>query len=115
MKTVYEFNYNSYEATAEFVVDTDIFKPEDAKELLEFFSWDYDEENDPIEELMKKYAMMAIKVATAENYNEYGVQSWFEENEGFIPIDGSKGIILTHIDSYRFDEAVLYFKKTTIE
>lgn len=116
MKIKYEFNYKMYEAKAGFIVDTDIFKPEDAKEYLEFFSWDYDNENDPIEELMKKYAMRAIKVATAENCNEYMVKMWFAENDGFlIPIDGTKGIELIYVNEYEFDESCLYLEKTIIE
>lgn len=115
MKIKYEFNYKIYEATAGFIVDTDIFKPEDAKEYLEFFSWDYDDENDPIEELMKKYAMRAIKVATAKNYNEYGVKSWFEANEGYLPLDGTKGVELKYVAEYLFDESCLYLEKTIIE
>lgn len=53
----YNFNYDIYEAEVDFKVDTDIFKEESAKELLEFFTWDYDTEANPIDELMKKYAI----------------------------------------------------------
>ena len=103
----YTFNYNIYDAEACFKVDTEIFKPEDAKELLEFFTWDYDENADPIDELMKKYAMTAIKIATAENYNLLGVQSWFKDQEGFIAVDGSQGVELNLISAYEFDEDAL--------
>jgi hypothetical protein len=104
MKREYKFIYNTYDANASFIVDTEIFKEEDAKELLEFFSWNYDKNANPIDELMKKYAIKAIWVATTENYNLYGVQSWFEEQEGFINVDGSQGVELTSVTEYEFDE-----------
>lgn len=66
----YTFNYNTYDAEACFKVDTEKFKAEDAKLLLEFFTWDYDKEADPIDELMKKYAIKAIWIATAEEKKE---------------------------------------------
>jgi len=103
----YTFNYNTHEAEACFKVDTEKFKEDDAKLLLEFFTWDYDHKADPIDELMKKYAMTAIKVATAENYNLYGVKNWFAEAEGFISIDGSYGVEINLIEKYEFDDEYL--------
>jgi hypothetical protein len=100
----YTFNYDIHEAEVCFKVDTEKFKAEDARLLLEFFSWNYCKEDDPIDELMIKYAMTAIKVATAEEYNEEGIKSWFAEQEGFIVVDGSKGVELTSISTYEFDE-----------
>ena len=72
--------------------------------FLDFFTWDYDEEADPIDELMKKYALKAIWVATANNYNLVGVQSWFKSEEGFIAVDGSQGVELCAISAYEFNE-----------
>lgn len=108
MKKTFQFDYNYQEAGATFVVDTDVFKPQHAKDLLEFFTWNYDKNADPIDELMRKWAMQAIEIATAENYNEYGVKSWFKENEGFLAIDGSMGVELKFIQQYEFDESVLF-------
>ncbi len=110
----YTFNYNFYEAEACFKVDTEKFKSEDAKLLLEFFSWDYDEEADPIDELMKKYAIQAIRVATFKNYKKEGVKSWFAEQEGFIAIDGSKGVELNLVSAYEFNEDDLDMKVVTV-
>ncbi len=103
----YKFNYNSFDALVDFRVDTDKFKTEDAKSLLEFFTWSYDEDADPIDELMKKYAIKAIYIATSENYNIGGVKSWFAESEGLIALDGSVGVELTYISMYEFDEDAL--------
>jgi hypothetical protein len=108
MKKEYTFDYNSMEAEAIFEVDTEVFTDEHARATLEFFTWDYDEEADPIDEVMKKYAVEAIKFATAENYNEQGVISEFDSYEGFCKIDGSAGIELISVTAYRFDPDVLY-------
>jgi hypothetical protein len=104
----YDFDYNNGEAGASFTVDTEKFNPELVKAYLEFFSWDYDDEEDPLDELMKKYGMQAIKIATSENFNEHGVKGWFEEAEGFPNIDGSVGIELTYVEEYEFDERSLF-------
>lgn len=108
----YTFNYNVYEAEAAFKVDTEKFTEEKAKATLEFFLWDYDTEADPIDEVMKKYAMEAIKIATFEDYNLAGVIEAFKNKEGFFPIDGSHGIELNLINEYEFDE---YDLEMTIE
>jgi hypothetical protein len=109
----YTFNYNAYEAEACFKVDTEKFKAEDAKLLLEFFNCDYDKEADPIDELMKKYAIKAIRIATGENYDEEGVKSWFAEQEGFLAIDGSQGVELNLVSAYEFDEDALDMEVVT--
>lgn len=113
-KIKYDYDYNFLEASAVFTVDTDILTVENAKMMLEFFIWEYDKEGDIIEELMKKYAMQAIKVATAESFNTYGVKSWFEESEGFLALDGSQGIELISVTEYEFDDADLQLTKKTL-
>lgn len=101
---IYTCNYDFYEAEAIFTVDTEIFKPEDAQLLLDFFSWDYDTEADPIDEIVKKYALQAILVGTAHDYNKVGVISWFEKSEGYLQIDGTNGVKLIGLSNYEFDE-----------
>jgi hypothetical protein len=103
----YYFNYNCFDASAIFELDNEVFKEDQAQVLLDFFSWEYDEENDPIDELIELYAMKAIEVATAENYNTYGVISWFEIQEGFMQIDGSQGLKLVKIDAYEFQRELI--------
>ena len=112
---IYDFNYNFHEAYSTFRVDDEKLTKENAKEMLEFFTWDYDEDANPIEELMKKYGMKAIEVATAEDFNTYGVQCWFDESEGFLPLDGSQGIELTNVARYDFDEDSLNLEKRNVE
>ncbi len=103
----YTFNYDMYEAKACFKVDTDKFTKELAYATLDFFTWDYDKENDPIDEVMKKYAMEAIRIATFNNYSTYGVKEAFNNNEGYAKVDGSMGIELNIVSSYEFDESNL--------
>lgn len=103
----YHFEYGFDEADVYIDVDLDRFTKESAQTLLDFFSWDYDKRKDPIDELMKKYAMKAIHIAAAENFNEVGIKNWFAEQEGFIAIDGSQGVTLQRIIPYEFDEETL--------
>lgn len=100
----YNFDYNYHEAYASFTVDTKKFKESDAKMLLEFFDWDINEDGNLIDELMTKYALKAIEVATAENCNIRGVKRWFQEQEGFLAVDGSKGVELTSVTHYEFSD-----------
>lgn len=100
----YTFKYNLYEAEVSFKVDTEKFTEEMAKATLEFFTWDYDKSADPIDEVMKKYAITAIEIASSEDYNAYGIIHEFDDKEGFCRIDGSQGITLTWSEKYEFDE-----------
>lgn len=103
MEVDYKFEYDYHEADVHFKVDTEKFTKEMAYDTLNFFTWDYDEDEDPIYEVMKKYAMEAIRIATFNNYNEFGVIDEFNDNEGFYRIDGSYGITLVQINGYEFD------------
>ena len=103
----YTFNYNVYEAEACFKVDTEKFTEVMAKETLNFFTWDYDKDADPIDEVMKKYALEAIRIATFNGYNLFGVKDEFMNNEGFCKVDGSMGIELNVVQGYEFDVEAL--------
>lgn len=106
----YKFDYSAGEAIVSFKVDTEVFTEEVAKETLEFFSWDYDEDGDLIDEAVKKYAMEAIRIATVNNYNEIGVKGEFENHEGYCRVDGSLGIELIYISEYEFNDSYLDMK-----
>lgn len=103
----YNYEYGFAEATVSFQVDTDVFTAELANDTLTFFRWDYDKEADPVDEVMKKYAMEAIRQATFNSYNELGVIEAFNNNEGFGRLDGSIGITLLEVTGYGFDESQL--------
>jgi len=99
----YKFDYNIREADAEFTVDTDKFTKEIAQENLDFFLWDYDEDNCPIDEIMKKYALEAMIEASNNGYSHLGVRRSFENKEGFYKVDGSSGITLNSVNGYFFN------------
>lgn len=107
----YECNYGFHEAAAVFLIDRDKFTPEVAKEVLEFWSWEYDEEADPIEEAIKKTAIEVIHVASFEGLNTLGVKSEFDSREGWYRLDGSEGITLLKVENYVFDEDHLTINK----
>lgn len=110
MIKTYNFEYGFMdEASATFEVDTEKFTPKMANNVLSFFSWDYDKEADPIVEVMKKYAMTAIKIATSDNYSTYGVTDEFNDLEGYYPVNGSQGIKLTNCQQYEFNEEELHY------
>lgn len=110
MKKRYSYNYNHYDATVSFEIDTEVFTEEIAKATLEFFTWDYDKENNPIDEVLKKYALQAIRVSTFNDFNEHGVISEFENMEGYCRLDGSNGIMLVEVTGYEFDENSLFLE-----
>ena len=99
----FDFDYNSGDASVSFLVDTDKFTDEMATSLLEFFSWDYDEEEPPVDEYMKKLALQCIREGFIGNWNELGVIDEFENLEGFPHLDGSNGIWLFEIDNLDLD------------
>ena len=106
----YDFNYDFHKASCEFEVDLDKFTDEHAKSTLTFFLWDYDEEENPIDEVMKKYAMECIRVATFNNCNKFGVIDEFNNKEGFGKLNGEIGVTLTYIEGLEFDDNDLDMK-----
>lgn len=101
---IYNFDYNDGEASVTFEVDKSIFTNEIANETLHFFDWFYDKDEDSIEEVMKKYAIEAIRVATINCCDVNGVIHEFMSHEGFAKLDGSIGIKLIQVEAYQFDE-----------
>ena len=108
MQKRYKFTYDlEYELQVVFKVDTDKFKPEDAKTLLNFYSWDYDQDEDPINELLKKYAIELLILTSGSKFNLYTVRNMFERQEGFISLDGSQGVELVSVLGHEYDESLL--------
>lgn len=104
MKRQYKFSYDNDEAVANFAVDTEKFTNEMAMATLTFFSWDYDKEGDPIDEVMKKYALKAIELATFNYKNTFGVIDLFKNEEGYGNVDGSIGVTLTRVELFEFED-----------
>ena len=103
----YKFDYDSMEAEVKFKLNNETFDPKIAQEVLNFWTWDYDDEGDPTEEFMKKLALECIRVASMNNWNRYGVIQDFKSKEGWPKIDGTYGIELENIHQYEFREELL--------
>jgi len=100
----YQFNYDFYKAYVEFDVNTDIFTEQSAKEVLDFWTWTYDKENDLIDECIKKYAFECIILSGENNFTLLGIKDAFENKEGWTKIDGSMGIEILTNDCFEFEE-----------
>jgi len=100
MIKMYDFDYNFHSAECTFKVDLNKFTIEMALNTLEFFSWDYDKDNDPIDEVMMKYAKNCMEKST--EYSLYGLKN--AEFEGFYTLNGEYGITLTRMVSLELDE-----------
>ena len=109
-KKDFKFDYDNGEASAHFKVDLDQFDDKMALTTLNFFSWGSDEpdmKGDLIEEAVKKYASMAIIIATNNNVGLGGVIREFEDLEGYADIDGSCGIELVEVSGLEYCESLL--------
>lgn len=91
-KKKYHVGFNYCRGMVEFEVDLDKFTIEHALSTLEFFSWNYDKDGDLIEEVVKKYALQVFLVGGGHSAD--GVIMFWNE-EGFGPINGEIGILLT--------------------
>lgn len=101
----YTIEYNQGEASAVFNVDNNFFTAEKALMTLDFFLWDYDKDNDPIDEVLKKYALKCFEISAKPSFDSVArCKSEFQDMEGFCRIDGSSGINLIRMESFDFDE-----------
>lgn len=91
-KKLFKFNYDWHKAEVVFEVDLEIFTKEHALETLNFFSWDYDEEEDPIYEVMKKYALEVLRIGG--DSSAWQIKDRWNQ-EGFGGINDEIGITLT--------------------
>ncbi|KFF26891.1 DUF2528 family protein [Chryseobacterium vrystaatense] len=103
--------YDFGRAEAVFQIDSEKFTQETANITLEFYSWDYDKNNDPVLEVLKKYALECFQIATMGSFDPViQCQKAFENKEGFFNISGSEGILLLSIEPFEFDEEQLVIK-----
>lgn len=96
-KYKYEYDYGT--AGVEFEFDDEKIDFDLAKELYNFFSWStIDEpEGDVLDKLAFQYAKVAIRFATANEHNTFGVKSDFEDGEGLPSMDGEHGYKLISV------------------
>jgi len=103
----YYFDYDdNYELVLE--VDTLKFKKEHAVELLDFFSWGYDKDANPIDEYLKKIALECY----SESSSDFSIDYIFKNKEGFPPLDGSTGIKFIKMESIEVEECLIDLFKT---
>lgn len=108
------FNYDFHNAEVVFEVDLEKFTPEVALMTLEFFSWEYDKEGDPVYEALKKYALQVLIYLSERGFHSVdSVKKEFDE-EGFGNIDGSIGILLIDYDEFSFDPDLLEMEVTDV-
>lgn len=109
----YTIDYDYGEATAVFDVDLEKFTPEIARATLDFFVWEYDKDNDPVEEAVLKYGISAIRVAMQNCCGVFGVVQEFHSKEGYAPLDGSLGITLKKVTQFELleDDFMIYSNK----
>lgn len=98
MKKTYKIQFDWWTCTIEF--DPTLFTKVLLDECLDFFSWEYDEDDDPYEEYAKKLALEIIIESMLKNRE--GVIRIFNEKEGFPPLDGSMGVSLMQCECWRF-------------
>lgn len=99
-KKIYSFNYDFNSAELAFEVDLEKFTELHAKETLEFFSWNYDKDGDPIDEVLKKYALEVLRIGGDLNHSQI---IFYWNQEGFGPINGKIGIKLVDYRGIEFD------------
>lgn len=100
-KKRFKFNYDWNKAEVVFEVDLEKFTPELANETLGFFLWDYDKEEDPVYEVLKKYAAEVLRISNTNQTAAGIVRMW--DQEGFAPINGEMGITLVEFEGFEFD------------
>lgn len=100
----YKYEYNWGDASAHLEIDTEKLSEGDAKMLLEFFSWDWDVEENIYDELGRLYCRTAMCFATTNVHNLRGVLSDFKDAEGFPEVDGTYGIKLIQVSGIDFSE-----------
>jgi len=98
----YKYKHNECDAEVVFLVDESIFKKEDAKLLLDFFSWEYDSFNNPIDELLLKYSLEILKLSIYSS--KYEIIEKFENREGYLRIDGENGVKLYELTPFQIDD-----------
>jgi hypothetical protein len=105
-KKIYNFNYDYHKAEVKFEVDLEKFTPKLANETLTFFSWDYDHEADPIDEVMKKYAMAVLifSLGFGGIDTDSLIKRFDAGSEGFARIDGTMGILMVDFEPFELDD-----------
>jgi len=98
----YKYEYNFGDASATLEIDINKLDKEGCNILLQFFSWDYDVELCPYDELGRLYCLQAMEFATCNSHNIHGVINDFKQSEGFLEVNGSHGVTLVDVQGIDF-------------
>lgn len=103
MKKQYTYDYDMGEGKITFEVDTEKFTEEMAKEILSFFG---DESDEPMEEVMKMYAVGCLQAARGLYFilPEYTAQRFNDHVEGMYPVNEGHGIKIVDVDYSEINE-----------
>lgn len=101
-KKKYKFSYGLGQAELVFEVDSEKFTNELAQETLDFFAWEYDQDEDPVDEVLKKYALEVLRFGSPRASAKGIVRMW--NQEGFAPINGEFGVTLIEYEGFEFLE-----------
>ena len=105
MKKEFVIDYDCGNGEVVFKIDLGKFKKV-AQVTLDFFSWSYDKEEDPVIEAAKKYAEACMRFAMQEDTDSTPYITQYFEREGFCKVDGSCGILLTSIYYPQIDDSL---------
>lgn len=106
-KKIYKFDYDFGKAEVSLEVDLDNFTPEHAQATLTFFTWDFDEDNDPIAEVMKKYALAVLQYSIDYGISSTEILKRDFDLEGFGSINGKIGITLLDFEPFGLNDSDL--------
>ena len=90
-----EVEHDSIDWSCIIQFDTEIFTKELVQECLDFYSWEYDEDECLYKEYAKKLAIQVMELS--KQWNEEGIKERFDE-EGYPSLDGSNGVWLLRCD-----------------
>lgn len=115
MKKIYHFNYDDYKSSVAIAVDTERFTKEMAQITLDFYTWTYDRGADPIDEVVKKYALESIWAGMHYDYNLANVRKYISEQaEGFARLGEETGIDIIAFKPFELDDYDLQLENIEI-
>lgn len=100
----YSWEEDNFGMQVTLAVDTDIFTKEMAMEHINFFLNNFDNSHETaIDYAIRSHAKACLYSAIQGDYNAFGVMDDMSNQEGYFPVDGSKGIVLVSVGKFELD------------
>lgn len=99
----YSWENREFGMKVEMCIDYDVFTEQKAKEHIEFFYNFNKDDGEPVFYALRSHAKQCLCLAIYESLNIHGVINYMNEQEGYFPVDGSEGILLTDIEGLMID------------